>query len=33
MRVLIGLYRPDTGERLPVDAGGDSLELARIEVP
>jgi Protein O-mannosyl-transferase TMEM260-like len=27
-RLRVGLYRPETGERLPVDGGGDSVELA-----
>jgi len=27
----IGLYRPDSGERLPVEGGGDSIELASFE--
>jgi hypothetical protein len=27
-RLRVGLYRPETGKRLPVDGGGDSVELA-----
>jgi len=30
--LLVGLYRPDTGERLPVD-GGDFVELATWTIP
>jgi len=32
LRLLLGLYRPDTGERLPVEGGGDALEAAEVDV-
>jgi hypothetical protein len=31
-RLLLGLYRPDSGERLPLDRGGDSVVVASFEV-
>jgi hypothetical protein len=31
-RLLLGLYRPDSGERLPLDRGGDSIVVASFEV-
>jgi hypothetical protein len=31
-RLRVGLYRPETGQRLPVDGDGDSVELGPIEL-
>ena len=31
-RLRVGLYRPESGERLPVADGGDSVELGPVEL-